>query len=74
MKKKPAHSDITAEEAKAIRLRLGLTQTEMAAELGIHSGSNYARLERGEMPYTFAMGELLRAYGAGYKREVRDAA
>ena len=38
---------MTGEEFRRIRERLGLTQVEMAEQLGIHSNS-LARLERGE--------------------------
>lgn len=54
---------MTGTDLRAIRLRLGITQVEFAARLGIHANT-LARQERGECGIGGAVAELARRIAA----------
>ncbi len=50
---------MTGDEVRTLRRRLGLTQTQLAEQVGVH-GNTVARWERGEVRVTEPMARLLR--------------
>ena len=57
---------MTAQQLRAWRARLGLTQVEAAARLGI-SERQYIRIERGDGGITDTVALLARAVEAGFR-------
>jgi DNA-binding transcriptional regulator YiaG len=54
---------MTGKQLRKVRVRLGLTQKQLAAELGIHWNS-LARWERDEVTITEPMARLIRMVAA----------
>ena len=57
---------MTGKELKRIRKRLGLTQVELAAKIGVY-WNTVARWERDEVPIRESMALLIRTIAAGRK-------
>jgi transcriptional regulator with XRE-family HTH domain len=61
---KPAMS---AEEFRAIRLKLELTQLELAIILDYHSPVRVSEIERGVVPVQYRVALLMEAFGRGWR-------
>jgi transcriptional regulator with XRE-family HTH domain len=56
---------LTGRELKRIRLGLGLTQTDMARQIGVADGNSVSRLERGDRAISATLAILARHLAAG---------
>ena len=58
---------MTPEALKALRISLGLDQTQMANALGYSRAAQISDLERGKLPITTQTALLAEAYASGWR-------
>ena len=58
---------MTPQEFRAIRERMGLTQAELAFQLGYRAASRVSEIENGTFAITPMLARLMRAYEDGYR-------
>jgi DNA-binding transcriptional regulator YiaG len=61
------NSDMTPAEFKAIRQKLGLSQSRLAALVGYQTGMSIAHIEANRRPISVPLGLLMRAFDDGYR-------